>query len=154
MVLSLILLQITELVATVMVMHLANTDNVVTSKKMLCIVGIALLHITASSFDQFVINVIRGEGYAHQVVRDIGFMVPDLLQLVIPIWLFRKARSESYIARPFSRDKSLHKDIVTMLFFVFASFAICYILWKNIFYSFYNNNNPAISEDDDDDDDE
>lgn len=115
--------------STVMVMHLASTDNAVTSKKILCIVGIALLHIAASSFDQFIMNVIRGEGYAHQVVRDLGFMIPDMLQLIIPIWLFRQARRECYTTKPFHRDRNLHKDIVTMLFFVFVLFAICSILW-------------------------
>lgn len=114
-------------------MHLANTTNTVTSKKVFCIVGIAILHITASSFDQFFMNVVRGEGYAHQIVRDIGFMVPDILQLIIPLWLFRKTRKESYSTRPFYRDRNLHKDIVAMLFFVLALFVVCTILWDRIF---------------------
>lgn len=113
-------------------MHLANTTNSITSKKTCCIVGIAILHITASSVDQFIINVIRGEGYAHQVVRDIGFMVPDILQLVIPIWLFRQSRKETFNTRPFARDRMLHKDIVAMFFFVFALFTICWLLWEEL----------------------
>ncbi|XP_053955962.1 uncharacterized protein LOC129240364 [Anastrepha obliqua] len=119
---------VTELISSVLVMHLANTTNTVTSKKVFCIVGIAILHITASSFDQFFLNVVRGEGYAHQIVRDIGFMVPDILQLIIPLWLFRKTRKESYTTRPFYRDRNLHKDIVAMLFFVLALFVVCTIL--------------------------
>lgn len=38
-----------------------------TSRKTFCIVGISILHITASGFDQFVSNVFKGEGYPHQV---------------------------------------------------------------------------------------
>lgn len=109
-------------------MHLANVDSTVTPKKILCIVGVSLFHIVTGSFDQFVTNVIRGEGYAHQVVRDIGFMIPDIFQLCFPIWLLRETRNKSFITRPFLKDKSLHKDIMTMLFLVFASFTLCYLL--------------------------
>lgn len=59
--------QITELISTGVVIHLANNDNQVTSRKTFCIVGISILHITASGFDQFVSNVFKGEGYPHQV---------------------------------------------------------------------------------------
>ena len=37
----------------------------------------------ASGWDQFVQNVLRFEGQIHQVLRDLGFMVPDILH----IWL-------------------------------------------------------------------
>lgn len=53
-------------------LHLADKENTVTSRKTLCIIGIALLHITAASSDQFIQNVFFGEGYLHQIVRDIG----------------------------------------------------------------------------------
>ncbi|KAI9581368.1 hypothetical protein GQX74_012693 [Glossina fuscipes] len=120
--------QITELIATTMVMQLADSTNTVTSKKIFCIVGIALLHIIASSFDQFFLNVVRGEGYAHQIIRDIGFMVPDIMQLIIPLWLLKQTRKESFITRPFYRDRNLHKDIITTIFFVLALFMLCSIL--------------------------
>lgn len=60
------LFQATELISTAVVLHLANNDNAVTQRKILCIIGIALLHILASGVDQFISNVIHGEGYAHQ----------------------------------------------------------------------------------------
>lgn len=50
-----------------MVMHLANIEHQVTSRKTFCIVGISILHITASGVDQFISNVFQGEGYPHQV---------------------------------------------------------------------------------------
>lgn len=61
--------QITELISTSFVLHLANAENQVTARKTLSIVGIALLHILASGVDQFISNVFRGEGYPHQVDR-------------------------------------------------------------------------------------
>lgn len=47
--------------------HLANLENIVTPRKVLCVVGIAILHIVASGFDQFIANVFKGEGLLHQV---------------------------------------------------------------------------------------
>jgi len=49
------------------------------------VVGIAGGHVLAAAWDQFVGNVMRGEGGLHQVLRDLGFMLPDLLHLVLPI---------------------------------------------------------------------
>lgn len=47
--------------------HLANLENIVSPRKVLCVVGIAILHIVASGFDQFIANVFKGEGLLHQV---------------------------------------------------------------------------------------
>lgn len=58
---------ITELLSTIYVIHLANKDSCVTSRKVMLIVGIALVHIFSSAGDQFIFNVIRGQGYSHQV---------------------------------------------------------------------------------------
>lgn len=54
--------QLTELFSTTFVLHLANKENSVTSRKVLCIVGTSLLHIIAGSVDQFIQNVFLGEG--------------------------------------------------------------------------------------------
>lgn len=104
-------LQLTELFSTTFVLHLANKENLVTSRKILCIVGVALLHIIAGGVDQFVQNVFLGEGYLHQIVRDVGFMIPDLLHLLIPLVVLRK---EAFINRPLHRDKTIRKDLIVM----------------------------------------
>ena len=54
--------QLTELFSTTFVLHLANKENIVTSRKVLCIIGTSLLHIIAGSVDQFIQNVFLGEG--------------------------------------------------------------------------------------------
>lgn len=104
-------IQLTELFSTTFVLHLADKDNPVTSRKVLCIVGTALLHIIAGSVDQFIQNVFLGEGYLHQIIRDIGFMIPDALHLGIPLLVLRK---EALINRPLYRDKTIRKDVLVM----------------------------------------
>ncbi|XP_066589937.1 uncharacterized protein [Prorops nasuta] len=76
----------TELISTLLVIHLADNKNTITHRKAFGIAAIAILHILAGGWDQFFTNVVRGEGYAHQVVRDLGFMIPDILHVAIPLW--------------------------------------------------------------------
>ncbi|CAG9800864.1 unnamed protein product [Chironomus riparius] len=116
---------LTELFSTAFVLHLCDKENTVTSRKTLCIIGIALLHITAASADQFIQNVFFGEGYLHQIVRDIGFMIPDLFHLVIPIVVLRR---EALINRPLHRDKTIRKDICLMILAIIILFIICSFL--------------------------
>ena len=58
---------ITELISTFLVIHLADNKNSVTHRKAFGIAAIAILHIVAGGWDQFIANVFRGEGHAHQV---------------------------------------------------------------------------------------
>ena len=58
---------ITELISTILVIHLADLKNAVSRRKAFIVVSIAVLHILAGGWDQFFTNVMRGEGYAHQV---------------------------------------------------------------------------------------
>lgn len=76
---------VTELASTVMVLHLADSSVAVTPGKLLVIVTIAATHIACSGWDQFVGNVLKQEGMLHQVLRDLGFMLPDILHIVIPV---------------------------------------------------------------------
>lgn len=59
---------VTELISTFLVVHLADNKNPVTHRKAFGIAAIAILHILAGGWDQFVANVFRGEGHAHQVI--------------------------------------------------------------------------------------
>lgn len=58
---------VTELISTAWVVHLADKKNAITHRKAFGIAAIALLHIMAGGWDQFFVNVVRGEGHAHQV---------------------------------------------------------------------------------------
>ncbi|XP_023726014.1 uncharacterized protein LOC111874609 isoform X2 [Cryptotermes secundus] len=60
---------VSELCSTILVIHLARSDNPVTVRKVLGIIGIALIHVLAGGWDQFIANVLRGEGYSHQAVE-------------------------------------------------------------------------------------
>ncbi|KAG5677937.1 hypothetical protein PVAND_007651 [Polypedilum vanderplanki] len=116
---------LTELYSTAFVLHLANKENPATSRKILSIIGVALLHIAAASADQFIQNVFFGEGYLHQIVRDICFMVPDIFHLFIPIIVLRK---EAFSSRPLHRDKTIRRDLCIMVLLIAILFIICSLL--------------------------
>jgi len=79
------LFTITELASTLMVLYLANSNIKATPAKLLVIVTIAASHVFVSCWDQFISNVLLREGFLHQVMRDIGFMLPDIIHIVLPV---------------------------------------------------------------------
>ena len=81
---------ITELLSTGMVLYLCNRRHEVSPRALLVIISVAVLHIVAAGVDQFVLHVLFGEGAYYQNIRDIGLMIPDLLNLVIPLYVWRK----------------------------------------------------------------
>jgi len=79
------LFTITELASTLMVLHLANSNIKATPAKLLVVVTIAASHVFVSCWDQFISNVLLREGFLHQVMRDVGFMLPDIIHIVLPV---------------------------------------------------------------------
>ncbi|XP_051162289.1 uncharacterized protein LOC127282200 [Leptopilina boulardi] len=118
---------ITELISTILVIHLADDKNPVTHRIAFGISAIALMHILAGGWDQFVTNVVRGEGYAHQVVRDLGFMIPDILHVIIPLWSLRW-RSIYSLPGAGLKDPNIKRDLTFMLGMVLIGLLICAIL--------------------------
>lgn len=76
---------LTELVCTLMVLHLSDKGIQASPTKLVLIMTLAASHIVVSGWDQFVSNVLLQEGFIHQVLRDLGFMLPDLLHIILPI---------------------------------------------------------------------
>lgn len=116
------------MISTAFVIHLAKKSHQVTSRKCLSIIGIAILHIAAGGADQFISNIFKGEGFAHQVVRDLGFMIPDILHFTVPIWLLMRSRKEDSLSRLFYKDKNLRKDVTGMFIIIAVLFIICSVL--------------------------
>ena len=79
---------ITELIVTAIVLNLCNRDNEFSSSKLCTIVTISLVHIIVSGMDQFIAQIIHGEGYLFQNIRDVGLMGPDVLHVLIPLRVF------------------------------------------------------------------
>lgn len=106
---------VSEIIATLFVLHLCDVRNEVTSWKIFVIISINFVHILVSGMDQFVHHVIHGMGVSFQSTRDIMLMVPDLLHLFIPaIVLIRHAkRKEMKLSEVCNRE-----EVLIFIFFI------------------------------------
>ena len=52
--------------------------------------SIAVLHTLVNVSDQFIWNVFLLHGQLHQVLRDIGMILPDILHIILPIIVYRR----------------------------------------------------------------
>jgi len=75
----------TETISTVVILRLADCEVNVRPVDLLVIISIAAGHVMAAGWDQFVTNVLLYEGFLHQILRDVGFMIPDLLNIFLPV---------------------------------------------------------------------
>jgi len=116
---------VTEVVSTVTVLYLVNKDHQVTPRKVLIIMSVAALHILASGWDQFVENVVRQEGQLHQVMRDLGFMLPDVLHLLIP-WFELKEMSRRRGVPP--SHLIANREFVAAVGSVFTLWVVCVLI--------------------------
>ena len=136
------LFTLTELVSTMAILMLVNENNSTSvPRKLLVIQSIAVLHVIASSGDQFVSNVLlmRGSGFQvsfhHipkdllktitylQVMRDIAFMIPDLLNIVIPLFELKRQANKRRLS---SIWEVLHRNDL------FIAAASIIVLWLTL----------------------
>jgi hypothetical protein len=116
---------LTELLTTVSVFQFLDRRKPISPIPMLIVANIALFHILTSSRDQFIRNVILGEGRLNQVPRDLLLMTSDLLYLSVSLYelrLYGRSRGKTLRAVLFHRN---HLWMATFLtFFMFLSFVL------------------------------
>lgn len=106
---------LTELASTIVVFYFCDNERLLQPRLLLFIMDIAILHILASGGDQFISNVILKKGAWFQFTRDIGFMIPDLLHIVIPAFELRRLKNQRG-ARFW--DIFSHSDIFLSIFLI------------------------------------
>ena len=77
-----IFFSVTELLSTVIVVHLCDKDVKIQPWQLLIICSLNFMHIIIGGLDQFVENVINGNGQVFEMVRDFGLMIPDLFHVL------------------------------------------------------------------------
>ncbi|XP_052784355.1 uncharacterized protein LOC128220129 isoform X2 [Mya arenaria] len=84
---------VTEMITTCIVLNLTDIKNEIVSWKILAIVSINVMHILVGGMDQFISDVIYGQGANFHKARNIALMIPDVMHVVVPLWeLFRFAK--------------------------------------------------------------
>ena len=95
----------TELTSTFIILYLANRKHTASPPLLLVIINIAILHILVAGGDQFVANVLDGQGEWFQNSRDIGFMLPDLFNIILPLWEWNLWASNNGVTMRDSLDR-------------------------------------------------
>ena len=108
----------TEILSSVLIVLMCDQSRALRWPELLAVIDIALVHIITSSGDQFWTNIIRNRGMWHQRVRDVGFMIPDLINVVVPlIYLWQLARQR----------RTTISNLVGPGAFGISSLAICFL---------------------------
>ncbi|XP_071084428.1 uncharacterized protein [Haliotis cracherodii] len=89
------------------------------------IIGAALAHVIIGSLDQFISHIIYKEGKPHQVWRDIGLLVPDIMMVVLPVVDYMKGEITlrpryilSDLRERFTKDKSSRTNALILVGYV------------------------------------
>jgi hypothetical protein len=102
---------VTEMVSTVLVIHLCNSQNDISVPKLFYIILIACVHLFVGGLDQFIKQLLLlSDGFMFQRARNLGFLIPDILHVIIPILTLRSERKSMH-------HVSRKQMILTMLVF-------------------------------------
>jgi len=108
------------MLCTYLIIPVCDVTISATPRRCLGVLTIAMFHIITACYDQFTTNVLRGEGAWHQWSRDVGFMLVDLLYVVMATsWWFEllgQCRHRALV----TRDELLLAVICVMLLFIVA----------------------------------
>ena len=116
---------LTELMSTFTVLYLADRKRPTTPRLLLVIINIAILHILAAGGDQFVVNVFLRQGEWHQWMRDIGFMLPDIVNIVLPLLEWKRWGRESGVAL---KESVSRWDLIASVASIAVLWALCQAL--------------------------
>ena len=111
---------ITEMISTLMVLHLCNKKNSIEPWKLLLVFNLNFLHIIIACFDQFIGNVIFGEAKDFEAIRDLALMSPDILHVLVPVFELQNiaGRQDVSVLRLF------YKEELMLTFFVLVMLSI------------------------------
>ncbi|XP_050520866.1 uncharacterized protein LOC126894139 [Daktulosphaira vitifoliae] len=117
---------VTELYSTIILYKICDRKREIKKCYMLSVITIGLIHMIAAGFDQFVVNVIGGSGFAHQIIRDLFLMIPDVLNIVISILELQKKRK--VMISYYGDETSSTKEIVFLVIIVISGLIIVSML--------------------------
>lgn len=115
----------TEVFSTISVLLLANKKRPLNVSLLLIILNVAVAHILVSGFDQLVANVVRGEGSLHQVLRDVGMFVPDIMHLTVAVYDLKGISKGSRMPTYYLVS---NKHFIFSVLFISVSWVVCFVL--------------------------
>lgn len=87
---------VSELYSTWNVFRLCSKNSESNSWRLLAIISISLIHILLGGVDQFFTQLILWRGNAFQRFRNLGFLFPDILHVLLAVQLLAEERQTSW----------------------------------------------------------
>ncbi|KAK3109111.1 hypothetical protein FSP39_023295 [Pinctada imbricata] len=84
---------VTELISTIIIFSMCSSEAPIDHRKVLAIVSISVVHMVVGGLDQFFAQLILGHGKLYQKIRNLGFLLPDVVHVVVPLAVLRKNRT-------------------------------------------------------------
>eukprot|EP00105_Crassostrea_gigas_P015636 XP_011432699.1 PREDICTED: uncharacterized protein LOC105331992 [Crassostrea gigas] len=114
----------TELVSTWNVFRLCSKDTKMESGSVMCIVAISIIHILLGGVDQFFVQLILWKEKTFQRARNIGFVLPDILHVILTIQEMAKENRIPW-TQTFTRN-----ELKFGLIFVISGFVLGKVIFR------------------------
>lgn len=112
---------LTELASTFIIISMCSLDNDLASWKILSVVCISIVHILVGGMDQFFMQLVFGDGATFQRFRNLGFLIPDFLHILIPLCVYQNSHGENgfvFWRNGFTKKELLYYSLYTFIGFV------------------------------------
>ncbi|VDI74955.1 Hypothetical predicted protein [Mytilus galloprovincialis] len=108
---------VTELISSVIVVRMCSSNNSITPHQLIGVLSINIVHILIGGLDQFFKQLLFMDGQTFQRMRNLGFIIPDLFHIIIPILAYKKSRSLT-CCKLLTRKESICLTCLTIALFL------------------------------------
>lgn len=115
---------VTELFSTWNVFRLCSKDAKMESGPVMCIVVVSIIHILLGGVDQFFVQLILWKEKTFQRARNIGFVLPDILHVILTIQEMARETRTSW-TQTFTRN-----ELKFGLIFVISGFVLGKVIFR------------------------
>jgi hypothetical protein len=95
---------VTELTSSAIIVYMCLKTTTISPKLLIGVLSINIVHILIGGVDQFVKQLIFMEDNTFQRARNLGFLIPDVLHIVIPLVAYKQEIGKS-LDRMFTRGE-------------------------------------------------
>ncbi|XP_069111037.1 uncharacterized protein [Argopecten irradians] len=99
---------VTEFISAYFILQLCSITQEIDKFKIITIVSISAVHLLIGGVDQFFVQMFLGEGKMYQKLRNFGFMLPDILHICLPVYVYHRSRfdinSKNYKQQLFAKN--------------------------------------------------
>ena len=86
---------VTECVSSFLILRMSSKKEDITPVQLLVVLSINIVHILLGGLDQFFKQFLFIDGKTFQRIRNLGFLIPDIFHVIIPLTVYKKSIGQS-----------------------------------------------------------